>query len=172
MIVVPFNSRRDDLPVTDIRIGPAQRIKIYGFADLSPPLVELWVCEPVHLTVAQADAIANGLVTAPHATTYFPVTSYGCGTLRLQAEGANLARRSRPKRLDVECRDFRIADLLSHPLPHRADRCSALHHAGTRREGGRIFGVELCATPCCPGSHIAAGDPVAFIPPPLLELPG
>jgi hypothetical protein len=65
MTVVPFNSRRDDLPVADIRIGPAQRIRIYGFADLSPPLVELWVSgEPVHLTVAQADAIANGLATA------------------------------------------------------------------------------------------------------------
>jgi hypothetical protein len=65
MTVVPFNSRRDALPVADIRVGPSQRIKIYGFADLSPPLVELWVSgEPVHLTVAQADAIANGLVTA------------------------------------------------------------------------------------------------------------
>src|SRR6266478_2925664 len=63
-------------------------------------------------------------------------------TLGLEAEGPDLARRGGPEWLDVEGRQFWIADLRRHAFPQCLDRGSALHHAGTRRECGGVFGVE------------------------------
>src|SRR5207248_9695552 len=50
------------------------------------------------------------------------------GTLGLQAEGPDLARRGSAQRLDVEGRHLRIADLLGHALPQRRDGGSAFDH--------------------------------------------
>src|SRR5215472_3811314 len=63
-------------------------------------------------------------------------------TLGLEAEGPDLSRRRRPERLDVEGYEFRVADLLRHAFPQYLDRGSALHHPRTRRECGRVIGVE------------------------------
>src|SRR5262249_12209033 len=54
--------------------------------------------------------------------------------LRLQAESPDLARCGWTQSLDVERRDFRIAHLLRHAFPHRADRGAALHHGGAGRK--------------------------------------
>src|SRR6476659_4075891 len=64
--------------------------------------------------------------------------------LHLEAERSDLLRRGGPERLDLECYEFRIADLLSRTFPHCLDRCSALHHASTRWERGCVFRVERC----------------------------
>src|SRR5262249_6485340 len=63
-------------------------------------------------------------------------------TFGLKAKSPDLARRGGAKWLDVESREFRIAHLLGHPLPHCLNRGSALHHGGTRREGGCVLGIE------------------------------
>ena len=60
---------RIELPTADILIGKRQRVRIYGFADITPPLVELRLfhhgCEEVtRLTVAQAREIAAGIAAA------------------------------------------------------------------------------------------------------------
>ena len=57
---------RDELPVADIRIGPSHDMRIYGPADLEPPLVKVRVHrhgmdDLLCLTVDQAWAIAAAL---------------------------------------------------------------------------------------------------------------
>src|SRR6266540_327298 len=77
-----------------------------------------------------------------HTTRYFAGGFLRCRTLSLEAEGPDLVRRGGPEWLDLEGRQFRIADLRGHAFPQCLDRGSALHHAGTRRECHRVFGVE------------------------------
>jgi hypothetical protein len=60
---------RIELPIADIQIGNRQHLRIYGFADITPPLVELRLfrhgCEEViYLTVEQAHGVAAGIATA------------------------------------------------------------------------------------------------------------
>ena len=60
---------RIELPTADILIGKRQHMRIYGFGDITPPLVELRLfhhgCEEViRLTVAQAREIAAGIAAA------------------------------------------------------------------------------------------------------------
>lgn len=56
-----------ELPVADIQIG-ANSLRIYGFADIEPRLVEvrsdLLVWPRLNLTCEQAEAIAKGLLSA------------------------------------------------------------------------------------------------------------
>jgi hypothetical protein len=59
----------NELPVADIRIGRTQYLRIYGYADIEPRLVELrinWRDEEqvLRLTTAQAEQIAAGLTKA------------------------------------------------------------------------------------------------------------
>lgn len=60
-----------DLPVADIRIGRNQHMRIYGAtaAEIGLPLVEVRLFrdgsnDSLHLTVAQAEAIVDGLIKA------------------------------------------------------------------------------------------------------------
>jgi hypothetical protein len=59
---------RNELSVADIRIGPNSHMRIYGFADIEPRLVEVHCGAlfygPLHLTVEQAEAISSGLAKA------------------------------------------------------------------------------------------------------------
>jgi hypothetical protein len=60
---------RIELPTADVPIGKRQHVRIYGFADITPPMVELRLlhhgCEEViRLTVAQAREIAAGIAAA------------------------------------------------------------------------------------------------------------
>jgi hypothetical protein len=57
----------NDLPVADIRIGSNSHMRIYGFADIEPRLVEVrWpgLFRTLNLTVEQAEAISAGLAKA------------------------------------------------------------------------------------------------------------
>lgn len=58
----------NELPVADVRLGPRMNLRIYGFADIEPRLVELRVTyrfnDRMHLTCEQAEAIAAGLLAA------------------------------------------------------------------------------------------------------------
>jgi hypothetical protein len=56
-----------ELPVADIRIGARSHLRIYGFNDIAPALIELrgeHLIRPLHLTVQQAEDIAIGLIDA------------------------------------------------------------------------------------------------------------
>jgi hypothetical protein len=55
-----------DIPVADIRIGPCVRMRIFGDAEMTPPLVEIRCAffDNIHLTVDQAKEIAVGLIKA------------------------------------------------------------------------------------------------------------
>jgi hypothetical protein len=60
---------RDELPLADIRIGATQYLRIYGFADIEPRLVEIRIHrhgedQVLRLTAEQADKIAAGLARA------------------------------------------------------------------------------------------------------------
>jgi hypothetical protein len=58
---------RCDLPAADVQIGLHSHMRIYGFSDIEPRLVEVrWsgLLRDLHLTVDQADAIARGLILA------------------------------------------------------------------------------------------------------------
>jgi hypothetical protein len=58
---------RNDLPVADIRISGQSRMRIYGFSDIEPRLVEVrweWLPRTLNLTVEQAEAISVGLALA------------------------------------------------------------------------------------------------------------
>lgn len=64
---------RTELPTADIRIGPQSHMRIYGFADIEPRLVEVrWdgLLRDLHLTVAQAESIAAGLLSAATAASH------------------------------------------------------------------------------------------------------
>ena len=58
----------NDLPVADIRIGPNSHLRIYGYRDIEPRLVEVrWpqgLFRTLNLTVEQAEAISDGLKKA------------------------------------------------------------------------------------------------------------
>jgi hypothetical protein len=70
--VVELDTRREpasavEQPVADIRISPKSSMRIYGFADIEPRLVEVrweWLPRTLHLTVDQAEAISIGLAEA------------------------------------------------------------------------------------------------------------
>lgn len=59
---------RTELPVADVQIGPASFIRIYGYADITPCLVEVHVVHGVEqilrLCPHQAEEIGRALIDA------------------------------------------------------------------------------------------------------------
>lgn len=60
---------RAELPLADVKLGATSSIRIYGFADIEPRLVEMRinrrrVDDVLNLTVQQARDLAVGLLAA------------------------------------------------------------------------------------------------------------
>ena len=70
------------------------------------------------------------------------LSSCGVEPLILRLKFPNFASAGGPDQLDVEDCQFRIAGLLCHALPHRADGNSAFHHSGARWQRDRILSVK------------------------------
>src|SRR5262249_44365892 len=65
-----------------------------------------------------------------------------CRPPRLQAEGAYLARGRGAEYLDIQRREFRIADSFGNAFPQFSNCGSALYHRGPWWEHGRISSVK------------------------------
>ena len=59
----------NELPVADVHIGPRSHLRLYGFSDIEPRLVEIRMRfhgsdGVLNLTVEQAETLAAGLLKA------------------------------------------------------------------------------------------------------------
>lgn len=58
----------DELPAGDVQIGPNCHVRVYGFSDITPALVEVRIVDRgeqvINLSVKQAEALGVALIGA------------------------------------------------------------------------------------------------------------